>query len=134
MVTIKNAAQVDEYLYASGTRMDPADLLVLKKYDDAVSGTYCPPGCGDCLDYCPADLPVNDVLRYSTYYRNYGNEREAVDLYARLTTGRAFAEPGGTRSAASAGVCLACSAPCEAACPEGLPVRQLMGNAHRLLG
>ena len=133
VVTIKNAAQVDEYLYASGTRMDPADLLVLKKYEDAVSDKYCPPGCGDCLESCPSDLPVNDVLRYSTYYRNYGNEREAVDLYSRLTEGRAFAETGGTRSMASASDCLGCSAPCEAACPEGLPIRKLMGQAHRTL-
>ena len=60
-------------------------------------------------------------------------EREAVDLYARLAEGRAFAEPGGTRSRASAADCLGCSAPCEAACPEGLPIRKLMGQAHRTL-
>jgi predicted aldo/keto reductase-like oxidoreductase len=56
-----------------------------------------------------------------------------VDLYARLNEGRAFAEPGGTRPVASAADCLGCSAPCEAACPEGLSIRKLMGQAHRTL-
>ncbi len=121
VVSISRSSQLDEYLYASGKQLDPADLVLLERYDDLVAKHYCRPGCGECLDACPASLPVDDILRYSMYYEGYQRESEAIRNYARLGAGR------------SAAVCADCSAPCQGACPFDLPVRQKMLRADSLL-
>jgi len=123
VVTITQAAQVDEYLYASGKAVDSEDLAVLEKYERLVSAEYCRPGCGECLDDCPHDVAVDDVLRYAMYYDTYGQQREATRLYERMAAQRGH----GTE------VCLACSAPCERACPQGIAIRNKLVRADRLL-
>ncbi len=104
VVTITKASQLDEYLYASGQKARAEDLVLLEKYDRLIAEEYCRPGCGDCLDRCPYDLPVDDVLRYAMYYENYGAEREALAHYARLLQ---------RRNGRGADVCIGCAAPCE---------------------
>jgi uncharacterized protein len=121
VVSIGKYDQLDEYLAASGQPVTSADVDLLEKYDRLVANDYCRPGCGDCLDHCPQGVPVNDVLRYQMYAENYGFEREAMRLYARL-------DP-----AHRADQCLGCPAPCEAACGFGLPIRQKLLRAHREL-
>jgi predicted aldo/keto reductase-like oxidoreductase len=111
---------VDEYLAASGQRVDEGDLAVLERYDRLIAGTYCPPHCGACLSSCPEELPINDVLRHRMYFEDYRSERQAMDLYARLEK--------------NAAVCAGCSAPCTGACPLGIPIRERMVGAHSLLG
>ncbi|MFQ5352367.1 MAG: aldo/keto reductase, partial [Candidatus Binatia bacterium] len=88
VVTIKKASQVDEYLFASGKKADPADLVLLEKYDRLVRSEYCRPGCGECLDACPAELPIDDILRYVMYFDSYGAEREAIVGYSRMVAER----------------------------------------------
>ncbi len=121
VVSISRYDQLDEYLAASGKPVTTADVNVLEKYDRLVANDYCRPGCGDCLASCPQGVPVNDVLRYQMYAENYGFEKEAMRLYARL-------DP-----AHRADQCLDCPAPCEAACDFGLPIRQKLVRAHRTL-
>jgi predicted aldo/keto reductase-like oxidoreductase len=123
VVTITQAAQVDEYLYASGKPADTEDLALLEKYDRLTSAEYCRPGCGECLDSCPADVAVNDVLRYAMYYDSYGQQREAVRLYEGMIEKKGH----GTE------VCVGCSAPCENACPQEIPIRNKLVRADRLL-
>jgi predicted aldo/keto reductase-like oxidoreductase len=123
VVTITQPAQIDEYLYASGKKLDADELALLEKYDRLVSADYCRPGCGECLDSCPYDVAVDDVLRYTMYYDNYGQEREASRLYGRMVEQRGY----GTE------VCLGCSAPCQAACPQDLPIREKLVRADRIL-
>jgi predicted aldo/keto reductase-like oxidoreductase len=123
VVTISRPAQVDEYLFASGQRANPADLALLEKYDRLVSSQYCRPGCGECLDSCPADLPINDVLRYTMYFDTYGTERAAMKKYAKVVS----------KLGHGAEVCASCAAPCEASCPYGIPVKEKLGRADRLL-
>ena len=94
---------------------------MLERYDELVARQYCRPGCGECLDACPAGLPVNDVLRYSMYYEGYGSERVAMEKYAALGAGR------------QASACADCSAPCQGACPFEIPIRERMTRAHGLL-
>ncbi len=121
VVTMKGFEQIDEYLYASGQSMTDRDLALLAHYDQLIDDHYCRPGCGDCLDSCPSDVPVNDILRYQMYARSYGQERVAMTDYARL-------DP-----AHNASQCAGCPAPCEAACPHGLSIRQRLTDAHREL-
>ncbi len=121
VVSISRYDQLDEYLVASGKPVTTADVDVLEKYDRLVANDYCRPGCGDCLDRCPQGVPVDDVLRYQMYAENYGFEKEAMRLYARL-------DP-----AHRADQCVDCPAPCEPACDFGLPIRQKLLRAHREL-
>jgi aryl-alcohol dehydrogenase-like predicted oxidoreductase len=120
VVSISKAAQLDEYLFASGKPARPEDLALLERYDELVTKQYCRPGCGECLDACPAGLPIDDVLRYSMYYEGYGSERVAMRKYSKL----------GDRQAS---ICAGCSAPCQAACPFEIPIRDRMTRAHTLL-
>jgi len=122
VVSMSKAAHLDEYLFASGKAVEPKDLAVLERYDQLVAHQYCRPGCGECLDSCPAGLPINDVLRYSMYYEGYGSERVAMNKYAAL---------GAARQAA---ICAGCSAPCQAACPFEIAIKDRMVRAHRMLG
>jgi aryl-alcohol dehydrogenase-like predicted oxidoreductase len=121
VVSISKVSQLDEYLFASGKGLEAKDVAVLQRYDDLVTRQYCRPGCGECLDACPAGLPVHDVLRYAMYYEGYGSERVAMAKYAALGQGR------------QATACADCAAPCQAACPFEIPIRERMSRAHRLL-
>jgi predicted aldo/keto reductase-like oxidoreductase len=121
VVSIDDRRQLDEYLVASGAPIGTDDVALLEKYDRAIKGTYCPPGCGACLASCPAGVPVDDVLRYAMYYEDYRHERVAIESYAKV--------PAGQRGSACAG----CPAPCEAACPEAIGIREKLLRTDRLL-
>jgi len=120
VVSISRFDQIDEYLYASGHPTTPSDLALLEKYDHLIRQEYCRPGCGECLDQCPAGVRIDDILRYQMYARSYGRERQAIEKYARL--------PG-----ADASQCAQCPAPCEAACPFEIPIRRRLIESHREL-
>jgi len=121
VVSMSSYGQIDEYLVASGQPVTPRDVALLEKYDRLVSRDYCRPGCGSCLDACPASVPVNDVLRYAMYAEQYGREKEAMVKYARLDVTR------------RADQCVACGAPCERSCQFGLPIRDKLMRADGLL-
>ncbi len=109
----------DEYLHASGRALTDADLAVLRRYDQQIAGTHCAPHCGACLDHCPDGLPIADVLRHRMYFEDYGQEKEAMRLYARLEK--------------NATACLSCSAPCTGSCPNGIEIGRAMRDAHQTL-
>jgi hypothetical protein len=110
---------VDEYLNASGGRPTSEDLALLEKYDRLNAARHCYQHCGVCLDSCPSGLAIDDVLRYRMYFEDYGDEKEAMRLYAKLEQ--------------QADACIGCSAPCDGACPRGVPIRERTSGAHRLL-
>ncbi len=119
VISFSTLQHVDEYLAASGTSLRPGDVAVLERYDQLVRGDYCQPHCGLCLDSCPEGLPINDVLRYRMYARDYGWEREGMRLYAKLDR--------------NASLCAGCPAPCAGTCPQEIPIRTAMMDAHRRL-
>ena len=121
VVTIGSFHHIDEYLHASGQPFQPADLALLEKYDRLVANDYCPPGCGECLPACPSDVPIDDILRYAMYYENYGQQRVGMEEYARLPLAR------------NASQCVDCRAPCESACPHGIPIQAKLLRADRML-
>jgi len=122
VVSIDTPEHVDEYLAASGQPLEPADRALLERYDALISGLYCRPGCGACLEHCPHDVPVDDVLRWRMYSENYGRREEASRLYAGLDPAH-----GPDR-------CAGCDAPCAAACPAGIDIRSRLLGAARVLG
>ena len=121
VVSIGAFNQIDEYLYASGQALQESDLALLERYDQLVTRTYCRPGCGACLDRCPYDVPVNDIFRYAMYFENYGRTADARARYAALPAGHNAAQ------------CAHCPAPCEAACPFDIPIREQLSRFDRLL-
>jgi uncharacterized protein len=119
VVSISTHQQVDEYVYASGTAPQSSDTAMLQRYDLLTAGDYCQPHCGACLDSCAYQLPINDVLRYRMYFKDYGWQKEGMRLYAKLDT--------------NASACIGCAAPCAHTCPIGVPIQEKMLDAHRLL-
>lgn len=110
---------VDEYLFASGGRLASTDREVLRRYDQAIVGSYCAPHCGACLSSCPEGVPIHDVLRHRMYFEDYHAERDAIELYAKLSV--------------NASVCAGCSAPCLGSCPIGIAIPERTRGAHALL-
>ena len=110
---------VDEYLQASGAAATPEDLALLAEYDRQIVGSYCMPHCGACLSSCPEGLSIPDVLRHRMYFEDYGDEKEAMRLYAQLEK--------------QADVCTGCSAPCLGSCPVGIDIPTRTKGAHELL-
>ncbi len=119
VISFYELQHVDEYLAASGGQLSADDLAVLKRYDQQILGSYCAPHCGACLDRCPENLAIHDVLRYQMYSEDYGWRREGARLYAQLET--------------NASVCASCDAPCLGSCPIGVPIPERTRAAHRLL-
>ena len=119
VVSFYKPQHVEEYIYASGTQPTPTDLALLERYDQLTRGDYCQPHCGLCLSSCPEQLAINDILRYRMYFRDYGWEKEGMRLYAKLER--------------NASRCGSCPAPCTGTCPIGVPIREKMLDAHRLL-
>jgi uncharacterized protein len=121
VVSINSLGQIDEYLHASGQPMQQTDADLLEKYDRLVANDYCRPGCGACLSSCPSSMPIDDILRYAMYYENYGQQRLAMEKYARLTQIHNVAQ------------CIECAAPCEQACPFQIPIKEKLRHTDRLL-
>jgi uncharacterized protein len=119
VISFSEFQHVDEYLRASGGALRPEDVAILERYDQLVAGTYCAPHCGACLGSCPEQLAIDDVLRHRMYFEDYGDQKEAMRLYARLEK--------------NASVCASCSAPCTGVCPIGVPIQERMIGAHELL-
>lgn len=110
---------VDEYLHASGRTLTDEDLAILEEYDRQVAGSYCAPHCGACLQSCPEEVPIHDVLRHRMYFEDYHDERNAMELYSKLEV--------------NASVCTGCSEPCSGSCPLGIPIPSRTRGAHALL-
>ena len=110
---------VDEYLRASGRPLTNDDVALLEEYDRLIAGSYCAPHCGACLSSCPEGLAMNDILRHRMYFEDYGDEKEAMRLYAALDR--------------DASACATCSAPCAGACPLDLAIQPRLTEAHRML-
>jgi predicted aldo/keto reductase-like oxidoreductase len=112
VISMKSAADVDEYLGASGARAtSAADLRLLAGYAARNGARYCQPGCDVCADSCPLGVDISEVLRTRMYDIDYGDRDFARRDYAQLAN--------------DASPCLDCTAtPCAGACPNGIPIPQ----------
>jgi len=119
-LTIKNYGDLEFYARLSGARFGPVEQRRLAAYERNMGRLYCRHACGDCESHCPERVPVNTIMRYNHYFVGQGREKTAMAKYASLT-------------GKSAGRCSACAGYCEKACPYGVPVRDLLAQAHRRL-
>jgi len=121
IVTMSTFSHVEEYVAASGKPLQRKDLQVIHKYRREADTTYCRVSCRDCLQACPYGVAVNDVLRYAMYYEHYGMQRDAMQYYADLGEGQQPVR------------CADCHAPCQAACPHRLQVKERLLRSRALL-
>jgi len=119
VISFRELSNVDEYLFASGKRPRSKDYALLEKYDSLIAGKHCYPHCGECLNACPAGVPIDDVLRYRMYFEDYGEQKQAMRLYGRLET--------------QVDRCSGCHMPCTGACPHGVSIPTRLREAHQLL-
>jgi uncharacterized protein len=118
IITMKTAADIELYLKASGVTFTAADQRVLDHYAALYTTDYCRTGCGQCEGYCPAGVEIATVLRYRMYFKDYGMEKRAMQSYASLSK--------------NASPCPGCDQPvCISKCPHGLPVKQMLSDAHQ---
>ena len=116
----KTYAELETFVRLSGTRLTIADRTRLNTYAEGCGDLYCRHACGECEVSCPHGVPVNTIMRYQQYFAGQGREKEAMGYYAAI--------PG-----ARADVCAACPAPCEKACPYGVPIQGMLLLAHDAL-
>ena len=119
VISFRERRLIDEYLFASGKRPSSQDYAILEKYERAIAGTHCAPHCGACLDSCPEQLSIPDVLRHRMYFEDYGDQKEGMRQYSKLEV--------------KADVCTGCSAPCTGSCPYGIDIKERTSEAHRML-
>lgn len=120
IISISSRRQVDEYAAASGSAMTAAESASLTEYAALFSHEVCR-FCNACEAACPDDVRIADVLRFSMYFHEYGQEQRALESYARLVA----AERGAH--------CAHCAGHCESACGYDLPVRTLLLRARSAL-
>jgi predicted aldo/keto reductase-like oxidoreductase len=121
LITMNTFSHVEEYVEASGKPLTRNSLETLAKYRSETENLYCRISCRECLKSCPEGVAINVVLRYAMYFEDYRLERNAIELYGGLAPGQKPIN------------CGACSAPCNRACPFGIPIRERLLQAHRLL-
>jgi predicted aldo/keto reductase-like oxidoreductase len=121
VVTMREPAQVDEYLVASGTAgPSRSDLRLLERYESRNGHEQCRYGCRDCEGACPVGVPIADVLRTRMYAEDYGDLALARSELAALRT--------------DASACLSCAHRlCTGRCPHGLDISALTIRAQRAI-
>ncbi len=119
-VEFKNLTDVEQFLSLSGSRLDQHQTGILNNYLEYYSFLNCRIGCNECEKACPHGIPVNTIMRYNYYFQNKKQEKEAMQLYARLQD-------------KSVDRCKGCPGYCEEACPFGVSTRSLLAMAHQNL-
>lgn len=120
IVTMKTASDIELYLKASGAKFTAADQDVLDRYASLYGSEYCRTGCGTCEGACSVGVEIASVMRYRMYFMDYGMEKRAMQSYALLKK--------------NASDCFGCvAAGCVSSCPHGLPVKDMLCQAHELM-
>ena len=122
IVSMTSAADIDEYVAASGTGpTSAADMPLLARYAALQGPRYCQHACNACETSCPAGVEVSEVLRTRMYDVDYRDPMLARADYAGLGAG--------------ARACLDCDGtPCLNACPNGIPIAVFARDAATRLG
>jgi len=104
------------------TQLTGADTAVFKSYAQATCDGYCA-GCAHICDSVLPEMPyVSDIMRYLMYYKNYGEQDYARQMFAQipLKVRERLVSIDYTEM--------------EAHCPQHLPVSRLMAEAVSKLG
>ncbi|HUU26655.1 MAG TPA: aldo/keto reductase [archaeon] len=111
---------VEMYREILETRLGYHNRMLEDRYWAGQKGNYCAM-CGNCSGFCPQGVEISDIVRYRMYYKDYG------------LTGYARAEYAALNKECSALSCQECGL-CEQVCTRQLPLREMLREAHTLLG
>ena len=120
IISINGTRQVDEYIAAAGRPLTAEDHRILDEYAAEFSTQVCRYS-GACLPACPEGVRIADILRFSMYFHEYGQEQRGLESYARLV------------EAERAAHCLHCAGYCAQACAYDLPIKSLLIRADKML-
>jgi hypothetical protein len=99
------------------TALSFKDQQLMNQYARLTSGGYCA-GCAEiCEEAIAHAVPISDIMRYLMYYRNYGDQQQAIQLFNDL--------PLDTRKR----IQQANYSKAEQCCPQRVPIAQLMRKA-----
>lgn len=112
--------EVDNCLKSLSEKMGYNERRMLERYASAVKPYFCR-WCGTCTQTCPYFVAIPTIQRYLMYYTNFNHRSTAMQKYANLLhEQRAYQ-------------CFECSAPCERICPNNIPIKEILTEAHRTL-
>jgi hypothetical protein len=99
------------------TAISLKDQQLMHEYARVTSSGYC----AGCAEICEAAIghaaPISDIMRYLMYYRNYGDQQQAIRLFNEL--------PLDTRKR----IMHVNYSTAEQCCPQKMPIAQLMRKA-----
>ncbi|MFC1608023.1 hypothetical protein ACFL47_08635 [Candidatus Latescibacterota bacterium] len=104
---------------AVGSEITPQEAKGIQHFAEAASYSVCRM-CGECERRNPGGIAVSDILRYTMYHACYGTPEKARKLYGALPR----------KLKVDMGKCLDRY---EHACPYGLPLADMLRDAHRRL-
>ncbi|MEA2064657.1 MAG: aldo/keto reductase [Gemmatimonadota bacterium] len=110
---------VDVYREVMETKLGYIDSGLERRYWAEQQGRYCS-GCGNCEQVCSEGEKIKRIVRYRMYHQDYGLTDYARSKYAALGV-----NPGSFSSADFQA--------CERVCPRGLPLKEMVAEAHSLL-
>jgi predicted aldo/keto reductase-like oxidoreductase len=99
------------------TTMSFKDKQLMEKYAGETASGYCA-GCAEiCEEAIAHAVPISDIMRYLMYYRNYGDQQQAIRLFKDLPidTRKRIMQVNYSRA--------------ELYCPQKMPIAQLMRKA-----
>ena len=112
--------EVDNCITALNESFGYNDKKMLHKYASAIEPYSCR-WCGECTDACPHTVAIPQIQRYMMYHTNFRHKQAAVFHYGELLPEQ------------QASPCAGCSAPCEGHCPNNIPIKQTLTEAHKTL-
>lgn len=116
-IDFRNITDVNWFLNLSGRKLDSLHSGLLDHYRKNFGYLNCRIGCNICEKACPHNIPVNTIMRYNYYYQKKGDQKYAMELYAKLNS----AKPD---------LCKSCPGYCQNACPFGVAAKGLLAVAH----
>ena len=119
-ISVWNFDFIDKVVALSGAQLTAPAEGLLEESRSALDAQYCRHGCVECMDSCPVNIPVSNIMRYAYYFESQGRERHAMSEYAAL-------------DGSGAAPCKDCAGLCAGACRYGLDIQLNMLQVHDLL-
>jgi len=120
LISLGNSKEIDEFAEISDETMSKKDWETLEALDKVNRNTLCRFGCpAPCMNNCPNNVAIPDVLRINMYFSEYGCEKQAMLEYPNIT---------GKNNAAMCSTCTVDE--CTKNCMFSIPVKEKLIDAH----
>ena len=117
--TMRTVEEAEQDVSVVGKTVSFNDMNRLEEYAQLLDRDYCRM-CGTCSGACNQGVATDDIIRYASYYTDYGDKDRAVELYRDLDFKQTVAN------------CTHCGL-CNAAYPYNLDIMDKLEKAHALL-